>query len=131
MIREKTFLDTFWMCFPKKYIVDHLLPETNKHLLKKMTLQEIYVVLGYQFFVACFDGVTDRRLWWSSEPVSKFIGAPFRLTEYMSGKRFEQIVAALRYTNKEPSHLKHYICRSFPRHVAASTGVERPLRRGV
>ena len=62
VIRQKTFFDTFRMCFPEKYIVDHLIPETNKHLLTKMTLQEFYVFLGCQFFMACFDGITDRRL---------------------------------------------------------------------
>ena len=111
VIREKTFFDTFRMCFPEKYVVEVLLPETNKHLLTKISLWEFYVFLGCQFFMACFDGITDRRLWWSSEPVSKFSGAPFRLTEYMSGRRFEQIVAALRYTNREPADPEDYVDR--------------------
>ena len=101
MIKEKTFFNTFRMCFPEEYIVDVLLPETNKHLKRAMSLREFYVFLGCQFYMACFDGITDRRLWWSSEPVSKFSGAPFRLNEYISGQRFEDIVGALRYTNRE------------------------------
>ena len=88
------------MCFPEKWVVEVLLPMTNKHLAVKMTLREFYVFLGCQFFMACYDGITDRRMWWSEKPISMFEGAPFRLTQYMSGARFEQIVGALRYTDE-------------------------------
>ena len=100
-IKEKPFFDSFWMSFPEKYVVDVLLPKTIKHLKTPMMLREFYVFLGCQFFMACFDGITDRRLWWSSKLVSKFSGALFRLIEYLSGQRFEDIVGALRYMNRE------------------------------
>ena len=51
--------------------------------------------------MTCLDGITDCRLWWSDKLVNMFEGAPFRLTEYMSGARFELIGGVLRYTDKE------------------------------
>ena len=101
-IKEQTYFDTFRVCFPEKYVVEVLLPATNKNLKTPLTLQEFYVFLGCQFFMACFDGITSRKLWWSEKPVSMFEGAPFRLNKYMSGARFEDIISALRYTDEEP-----------------------------
>ena len=40
-------------------------------------------------------------MWWSEKPIDMFEGAPFRLLEYMSGRRFQNIGAAIRYTNIE------------------------------
>ena len=52
--------------------------------------------------MACFDGITNRKLWWSKKPVSMFEGALFWLNKYMSGAWFEEIISALRYTDEEP-----------------------------
>ena len=101
-IKEQSYFDTFRICFPEKYVVEVLLPATNKNLKTPLTLREFYVFLGCQFFMACFDGITSRKLWWSEKPVSMFEGAPFRLNKYMTGARFEDIVSALRYTDEEP-----------------------------
>ena len=38
---------------------------------------------------------------WSEKPIDMFKGAPFRLSEYMSGWRFQNIGAAIGYTNIE------------------------------
>ena len=86
----------------RKYVAEALLSATNKNLKTKLTLREFYVFLGCQFFMACFDGITSRKLWWSEKPVSMFDGVPFRLNKYMSGARFEDIISALRYTDEKP-----------------------------
>jgi hypothetical protein len=89
------------MCFPEEWIIDVLIPMTNKELSKKMDLQELYVFLGCIFFMTCYEGIPDRDLWWLSKPIDMFEGAPFWLNEYMTGKRFNKIQAALQYTDKE------------------------------
>ena len=40
-------------------------------------------------------------MWWSDKPIDMFEGVPFRLSEHMSGRRFQNIGAAIRYTNIE------------------------------
>ena len=50
--------------------------------------------------MACFEGVVDRRTWWSNTEVKMFEGAPGRLTTYMSLKRVEDILHNLSYTDK-------------------------------
>ena len=50
--------------------------------------------------MACFEGVVDRRVWWSNTEVNMFEGAPGRLTKYMSLNGFEDIVLNLSYTDK-------------------------------
>ena len=58
--------------------------------------------LGCHFFMASFEGVSDRRQWWSSKAISIAGGAPFRLTEYMSLRRFNAITSSIRYTDHPP-----------------------------
>jgi hypothetical protein len=100
-IVEMDELTLFRMCFPEEYIINIVIPETNKHLTTKLTLQEFYVWLGCYFFMACFNGIPDREMWWSTTPISKFEGAPFRLNEYISRNRFLEITYHIRYTSKE------------------------------
>jgi len=84
------------MCFPEKWVKDVLIPATNKEIDREdLTLSEFYVYLGCHFFMACFEGISDQRLWWSSKPISIEEGAPFRLHEYMSLRRFNAITAAV------------------------------------
>jgi hypothetical protein len=102
-IKDMSEFDLFRMSFPEAYIIEVMLPETNKHIDgEDVTLSEFYKWLGCFFFMACFEGVSDRREWWSSEPINKFKGAPFRLNEYMSRQRHDKITQAMRYTNVEP-----------------------------
>ena len=43
-----------------------------------------------------------RDNFWNSKPISIFSGAPFRLNQYMSGRRFKSILTALRLTSSAP-----------------------------
>ena len=102
-IREKDELQLFRMCFPEQWVEEVLIPSTNKILKEEdIDLQEFYIFLGCHFFMACFEGVSDRQDWWSSKPVRFEEGAPFRLNKYMSLRRFTAITAAVRYTNHPP-----------------------------
>jgi len=50
--------------------------------------------------MACFNGIEDRELWWSTKPVDMFSGAPFRFNGFMTYSRFREIMSAIRYTDK-------------------------------
>ena len=90
-IAEKSEFDLFRMCFPDDFVAKVILPATNVHLFPRLTMHEFYKWLGCHFFMACFQGIDDRDEWWSQRPVSLFSGAPFRLNEFMSRNRFNDI----------------------------------------
>ena len=48
--------------------------------------------------MACFEGVLDRRIWWTNMEVNMFEGSPGRITKHMSFNRFENILRNLSYT---------------------------------
>ena len=55
------------------------------------------------------NGNSDRsakRGVFSLKPIDPFLGAPFRVNEYMSKKRFEKILAAIRYNDTAPPAYK-------------------------
>jgi hypothetical protein len=92
----------FRMMYPEKYIIDTVIPATNKGLEgPPLTVGEFYRWLGIQLFMACYQGISDRTLWWSSKKIDKYEGAPFRMNKHMSSTRFEAITAALRLTDRD------------------------------
>ena len=92
----------FRMCFPDNYIWEVVVPMTKRYIDgPNMTLQDLYVWLGYHFFMAGFEGIEKNKMWWSEKNINMFEGAPFRLLEYMSGQRFQNIGTAICYTNIE------------------------------
>jgi hypothetical protein len=68
-IADYNELDLFRMCFSEEWVLNSLIPMTNKELGKKTNLQEFYVFLGCIFFMACYDGVPNREMWWSTNPI--------------------------------------------------------------
>ena len=79
-ISEMTDLSLFKMAFPEQWVRDVLIPATNEEITgDKITLQEFYVYWGCYFFMDCFERISDRRLWWSPQPVSVWEGSPFRM----------------------------------------------------
>ena len=50
--------------------------------------------------MVCFEGIVNRRMWWSNTEVNMFEGAPGWNTKYMSINRFEDILRNLPYTDK-------------------------------
>jgi hypothetical protein len=94
---------TYSECFLEEWVINVLIPMMNKELSKKMNLQDFNVFLGCIFFMACYDGVPNREMWWSTKPIGIFGGAPFQLNAYMSRSRFDQIMHALQYTDTEVS----------------------------
>jgi hypothetical protein len=100
-IAAMSSFDLFRMTMPEQFIRDVIIPATNVMLRDPLTISEFYKWLGCQFYMACFQGVSDRKLWWSSQPIDMFSGAPFRLNQFMTRNRFLDISAALCFTDEK------------------------------
>ncbi len=59
-----------------------------------------YVFLGCIFYMACYHGISERELWWSAKPIDMFDSAPFHLNAFMTSPCFQEILQAIRYTDK-------------------------------
>ena len=96
-----SILESFLLFYPCDYIKTVLIPQANKHLAHgDMEFSEFLIFVGCWIYMACFERVVDRHVWWSNTEVDMFEGAPGRLTKYMSLKRFEDILRNLSYTDK-------------------------------
>ena len=92
--------------FPKEYVKEVIIPETNKHLGDNpLTFGEFLRFVGI-FFLMATTSFENRRDFWSTSTISMFKGAPFRFNELMSRYRFDAIVAALRLTSSQPPAYK-------------------------
>ncbi|KAL3779887.1 hypothetical protein HJC23_001477 [Cyclotella cryptica] len=67
----------FEMTFPMSYIRDVVIPAINAHLTSETNIKEFAVWLGCVFFMSCYQGIGDHRLWWSLQPISLTEGAPY------------------------------------------------------
>ena len=99
-----TIEQLFEMFFFKPFIVEVIIPETNKRMKaekhRPVTYGEFLRWLGLWFLMATFTG-PDRSDFWSLGEVDCFVGAPMCLGHLMSRKRFEAILKALSYTSRQ------------------------------
>ena len=103
--RDDINLQLFEQLFPHKYVKDVILTEMNKVLDKEpVTYGELLGWMGLWVLISTVDG-SDRRSFWSLKSVNMYEGAPFRLGEYMTCTRFEEILSSLCYTDKSPPTL--------------------------
>ena len=49
-----------------------------------------------------FQGIKDCNNWWSTASIDMFLGAPFRLNEFMTKRCFLEITAAIVFTDVPP-----------------------------
>ncbi len=96
-----TILQTFEMMFPKEYIEQVIIKQTNKKLEQKMTYGEFFIWMGLWFFMGTTN-FGDRRDFWSTKSIDAFEGTPYRFNGFMSRFRFENILSALTITDKTP-----------------------------
>ena len=59
--------------------------------------------------MVCFEGVADRRMWWSNTEMNMFDGSPGWITKYMSIDMFEDIFCNLSYTDKNVFYVQWQI----------------------
>ena len=89
-IPHMSILEFFLLFYPCDSIKIALRPQTNNHLNHRdMDLSEFLRFSGCWLYMASFEGVVDRHMWWSNTEVNMFEGAPGRITKYMSLNRFE------------------------------------------
>jgi hypothetical protein len=99
-LQGATTLTMFLLFFPRKFLEDVILAETNKKIKgMPITFGEMLRFLGLWLYMGTLKGFR-RSDYWSSKPISMYEGAPYRFIEYMTLKRFEAILLALTYTNK-------------------------------
>ena len=96
-----SLLQLFLVMFPEDYLEEVLITKTNKGLSVPMDLQEYIQWVGCWLYMSCWVGIESRRDWWSTTTPSMDKGAPFRLNRIMSCNRFDSILSALRFTNRE------------------------------
>ena len=96
-----SFLQLFLVMFPEDYLEEVLIPETNKGPSVPMDLQEYIKWVGCWIYMACWVGIESRQDWWSMSTPSMAKGAPFKLNRIMSRNRFDYILSALNFNNRE------------------------------
>ena len=86
----------------KDYIEDVIFCKINVNINgSRVTYGEFLRWIGIWFLIAMVIGL-PREAFFSLKPIDPFLGAPFRVNEYMSKKRFEKILAAIRYNDTAP-----------------------------
>ena len=98
---DNLLMSIFLNMLPWDFFTKTILPETNKHLTNDLTVGEFLRFIGLWLIMATTEG-NQRNDFWASTPVSIFDGAPFRLNEYITGRRFKKILSALRLTSTDP-----------------------------
>ena len=97
-----TIKQLFEMFFFKPFIIEVIIPETNKHMKedkhRPVTYVEFLCWLGLWFLMATITG-PDCSDFWTLGEVDCIVGAPMRLGHLMSSMHFEAILKALSYTS--------------------------------
>ena len=99
-------MQLFELLFMKDYVEDVILCNINANIVgSRVTYGEFLRWIGIWFLMATVIG-PRREAFFSLKPIDPFLGAPFRVNEYMSKKRFEKILAAIRYNDTAPPAYK-------------------------
>ena len=93
------------MFFFKNFVIDIIIPQTNLNLQhdkhRPTTYGEFLRWIGLWFLMATING-PDHRDFLSLGEVDCLVGAPMRLHNFMSRKRFKAILKALAVTARQP-----------------------------
>ena len=100
-ILPMSLLQLFLVMFPEDYLEEVLIPDTNKGLSVSMDLQEYIQWVGCWLYMACWVGIESCWDWWSKTTPDMAKDAPFRINCIMSCNRFDYILGAFRFTNRE------------------------------
>ena len=94
-------LDMFLIMLLMNFIEETVIKQTSERLHVPLTTQEYIKWIGCWLYMSCWVGIGDQRDWLSTTAPSRHKGTPFRLNDYMSRTRFENILAALQHTDCE------------------------------
>ena len=101
---EPSNLDLFEGFFFSAYIKTTILPKTNNNLHHghdQLQYGEFLQWLGLWLLMSTMVG-PQRYEYWGAYPINAFRGAPLRLGVWMSRARFDAILAALSFTDRDP-----------------------------
>ena len=97
-----TLVDLFELFFPKKFIEQVMIPQMNqKTQLGPIHYGEFIRWCGIWHLMSMCQG-PQRHEYWRNAEIDYFSGAPFRLGEFMSRNRFDDILSSLTLTNVPP-----------------------------
>jgi hypothetical protein len=99
--------DWFLFFLPWKFFKATIIAATNRRIDgNQITEGEFLRYLGIWLLLSTVHTGQCKRSFWKETEPNPFFGAPFRCNKYMSGKRFEKITAALKYTDlPRPSYV--------------------------
>ena len=104
VLANMSYLGMFLIFFPK-LLVDIIIKQTNVNLRKQnlteITYGEFLVFLGLNLFMCTLVGY-KKKDFWSIAPITFEQGAPYRLNQFMSKTRFDDINRSLGFTNQNP-----------------------------
>ena len=99
MIRDDINLQLFECLFPKKFMVEVMIPAMNKLLKTSVSYGKLLSWICLWILMSTVDG-SDRHSFQSTKDPNMYEGAPFRLTSLISQDCFEEILASISYTSK-------------------------------
>ena len=68
-----SILEFFHLFYPCDYIKLVLIPQTNTHLAHRdMDFYKFLIFFVCWLYMAFFEGVVDRRMWWSNTEMNMF-----------------------------------------------------------
>ena len=96
------YVQLFEGFFPKE-LLQNIIDIVNEKMNgeEEVVYREFLWWIGIWVLMSTVDGA-DRRSFWSTKNVDAFDGAPFRLTPFMSRRRFEKILDNIGYTKEDP-----------------------------
>ena len=102
--RDDINLQLFERLFPKNFLQEVMIPTMNWKLSNAVSYGELLSWIGLWILMSMVDG-SDHWSFWSSRDVNIYEGALFRLMQFMSQNRFEEILGAMSYTDKSAPEL--------------------------
>ena len=99
--RDDINLQLFECLFPKKFMVEVMIPTMNKSMKTSESYGELLSWIGLWILMSTVDG-SDRCSFWSTKDPNMYEGASFRLTSLMSQNCFEEILGSIAYTSNNP-----------------------------
>ena len=102
-LEGQRYIDYFMHMLPVTFFKNVVLKQTNLEMAQgrggEITWGKFMRFVGLWLLMSTVAIGCDRSSYWDSSLPSMWKGAPFRLGEYMSGWKFEAIIAALRFTD--------------------------------
>ena len=103
-IRPSLF-NLFELFFFTPFVKNVIIPQTNNHLEANgfhhdLSYGEFLWWIGVWLLMSTLHG-PDRAAFWSLTDINRFHGAPWRLGDLMSRKRFDAILRSIFYTDQE------------------------------